>query len=79
MITATEYKLTCDNGGSCAARVRDKNLRPVGVTHTLKAASAEDARQKARTAGWVRRTILAGSIRSVRDLCPDCVKAVTVR
>ena len=76
MITAIEYRIQCDNGTDCAARLRvtrDGQRVTVGAWQVIPATSGAIARDQAKKVGWVRRGVkLAGGLREVRDLCPDC-------
>lgn len=72
MLTPIEYRIQCDNGAACAARHRRRGVDEPNW-QVIPAASGAIARDQAKKVGWVRRGVkLAGGLREVRDICPEC-------
>ena len=74
MITPIEYRITCDNGASCAARRRYGHpfggYAYEGAWQVLPALTPADARDQAEQQG--RRRVTLGDLGPTVDLCPDC-------
>ena len=70
MLIPIEYRIRCDNKGSCCNAQPAFREGRVGAWKVLLAHSKTEARRLAEAQGWAR--VKLGNCGPMVDLCPEC-------